>query len=148
MYPEDDWNWDIYVSRLTQKINELRKEFNDITGHGNITFRLTQFLSGHGCFNKFLNRINRAPTSRCAHCTSNLDGDADHTLLSCRAWFWYRHELFNSLGIVPGEIDPPNLNRILSASLQGEIQWSALLSFAEKVMSAKEQAERDRQGIG
>ncbi|KAL6253569.1 hypothetical protein P5V15_015819 [Pogonomyrmex californicus] len=70
------------------------------------------------------------------------------TLLDCRAWFWKRYELYNVLDFELGDIDPPDLEKILRAVLCGQQEWAALKKFAEEVMSAKEQAERDRQGIG
>jgi len=36
--------------------------------HGDTTFRLTQLLTGHGCFNRFLYRIGRAPSPGYSHC--------------------------------------------------------------------------------
>ena len=36
--------------------------------HGALSFRLTQVLTGHGCFGKFLCRIGREPTPECHHC--------------------------------------------------------------------------------
>ncbi|XP_011637277.1 uncharacterized protein LOC105427307 [Pogonomyrmex barbatus] len=109
---------------------------------------MTQLLSGHGCFNEFLYKIDRAPSPVCAHCASRKRDSADHTLLECRAWFWHRYNLYDSLGFELGDIDPPDLGKILGAMLGGRRQWSAMHLFAEKVMLAKEQAERKRQGIG
>ena len=31
-------------------------------GHGEVNYALTQFLSGHGCINAYLNKIDKAPT--------------------------------------------------------------------------------------
>ncbi|KAL0861734.1 hypothetical protein ABMA27_009210 [Loxostege sticticalis] len=36
--------------------------------HGRLTFRMTQVLSGHGCFGAYLAMIRREPTAKCHHC--------------------------------------------------------------------------------
>jgi len=51
---------------------------------GGLTFRVTQLLTGHGCFGTYLHRIEKAETASCPFC--DLDDDsADHTLQSCLA---------------------------------------------------------------
>ncbi|XP_076301992.1 uncharacterized protein LOC143220147 [Lasioglossum baleicum] len=46
---------------------------------GRRTFRLTQVLSGHGCFGEILNKIGRAVTPGCWFCDAEVDS-ALHTL--------------------------------------------------------------------
>jgi hypothetical protein len=46
------------------------------------TFRLTQLLSGHGCFRSYLHRMNRAPDSICVYC-GNEDDPAEHNIFVC-----------------------------------------------------------------
>lgn len=36
--------------------------------HSEMSFHLTQLLTGHGCFNWFLKRFGRAPSDGCSHC--------------------------------------------------------------------------------
>ncbi|KAJ0171336.1 hypothetical protein K1T71_012886 [Dendrolimus kikuchii] len=54
--------------------------------HGTLTFRLTQVLSGHGCFGRYLCRLSREPTSGCHHCDTGDEDTALHTLQVCPAW--------------------------------------------------------------
>ncbi|XP_060809911.1 uncharacterized protein LOC132904006 [Amyelois transitella] len=54
--------------------------------HGSLTYRLTQMLSGHGCFGGYLCLIGREPSAICHHCDGCADEDAQHTLEVCPAW--------------------------------------------------------------
>lgn len=67
--------------------------------HGNLTFHLTQILTGHGCFGTFLFRIGKVTSSVCEHYASGEADSAEHTLRSCTAWDLERTELFNVFGV-------------------------------------------------
>lgn len=49
--------------------------------HGGLTFRMTQILTGHGCFAAYLNRIQKMDTNLCAHCDRGLVDTSEHTLM-------------------------------------------------------------------
>ena len=49
-----------------------------------LTYRVTQVLTGHGCFGKYLHRIRKEATARCHHCHVSVDS-AQHTLEFCSA---------------------------------------------------------------
>lgn len=111
--------------------------------HGEMTFRLTQLMTGHGCFNRFLHRIGRAPSVGCSHCgpTDELgdeEDDAHHTLQRCEAFECDRERLVLAIG----PFDPGDLVRLM---LESPENWRAVARFAEDVMTAKEQAEFARQ---
>ncbi|CAH2257785.1 jg8953 [Pararge aegeria aegeria] len=103
---------------------------------GNITFRLTQVLTGHGCFGEYLFRIGREVTPRCHHCGGDQD-TAQHTLEDCPAWESERRVLINNVG---GDLSPP---AVIAAMLAKDRAWKAAASFCETVMLKKEAAERD-----
>jgi len=96
-------------------------------------------MTRHGCFNKYLLRIKKAPNAICSHCgdTSEED-DAAHTLLKCAAWNQQRDKLRRSIGQVETE---PLVTRMLAK----RENWIAVQDFAEEVMKKKEDAERERQ---
>ncbi|XP_064072393.1 uncharacterized protein LOC135193519 [Vanessa tameamea] len=50
-----------------------------------VTFRLTQVLTGHGCFGEYLCKIGREAMAVCHHCEADQD-TAQHTLEACPAW--------------------------------------------------------------
>lgn len=83
--------------------------------HGSLTFRVTQVLSGHGCFGKYLHRIGKAPTSCCEHCNKAVD-TALHTLQECEAWTAQRTILQDAIGA------DLSLSGVFSAILDSEIK--------------------------
>ncbi|XP_045777902.1 uncharacterized protein LOC123875881 [Maniola jurtina] len=106
--------------------------------HGSLTFRLTQVLTGHGCFGEYLCRIGREVTPRCHHCGEVRDS-AQHTLEECPAWEPERHILVSYVG---RDLSPP---AVIAAMLEDSEAWRAVVSFCEVVMCKKEAAERDRE---
>lgn len=58
--------------------------------HGNMNHRLTQLMTGHGCFRRFLYRIRKADSRTCLQClilgNAIFEDTAEHTLFECIAW--------------------------------------------------------------
>ncbi|CAH2098002.1 unnamed protein product [Euphydryas editha] len=107
--------------------------------HGVLTFRLTQVLTGHGCFGKYLHQIpRREATPSCHECGAPIDSVC-HTLEECAAWGPQRHDLVAEIG---GDL---SLSTVVRRMLDNERCWSAVASFCENVMSLKEAAERARE---
>jgi hypothetical protein len=105
---------------------------------GRVTFRLTQILTGHGCFGEYLNRIGREETAQCHHCGSDRDS-AQHTLEDCPAWESERRVLVAKIG---QDLCPSAIVKAMLTDAEG---WKAMTSFCEAVMRQKEAAERDRE---
>lgn len=106
--------------------------------HGQLTFRVTQVLFGHGCLGEYLHRIGKVPTPSCEHCNDGID-TALHTLRDCVAWSDQRATLQDTLGM------DLSLSGVVAAILDSEIKWKTFALFCEQVMLAKEIAERARQ---
>ncbi|MCV5003499.1 hypothetical protein OFM39_27980, partial [Escherichia coli] len=68
-----------------------------------------------------------------------MDDDALHILTRCEAFGGDRERLVQRIGT----FDPGGLVLLMLESSDG---WNAVADFVEAVMSAKESAERDRQG--
>lgn len=51
---------------------------------GEVDYYLTQVLTGHGCFRRFLFDRGRSETPNCHYC--NGDDDVEHTLFVCPKW--------------------------------------------------------------
>ncbi|KMQ85305.1 reverse transcriptase [Lasius niger] len=64
---------------------------------GGVTYRMTQVLTGHGCFGEYLCRIQKERTARCHHCGHERDS-AQHTLEDCALWAAERAELVAAVG--------------------------------------------------
>ncbi|KAJ8713774.1 hypothetical protein PYW08_007394 [Mythimna loreyi] len=61
--------------------------------HGVLTFRMTQVLTGHGKFGKFLHRIRAEETSGCRHCEASPEDTVEHSVEVCFAWEEHRRVL-------------------------------------------------------
>ncbi|XP_063891867.1 uncharacterized protein LOC135117204 [Helicoverpa armigera] len=109
--------------------------------HGALSFRLTQVLTGHGCFGKFLCRIGREPTPECHHCGICSEDSALHTLVECPAWATQRRDLAAAVDAA-GSLSLP---AVVSCMVGSEEGWNAVASFCEDVMVLKEAAERERE---
>ncbi|XP_063545412.1 uncharacterized protein LOC134753469 [Cydia strobilella] len=107
--------------------------------HGVLTFRLTQILSGHGCFGRFLWKIvGREPTPECHECGAEQD-TAQHTLEVCPAWGSQRSVLISVVG------SDLSLPAVIAAMVRQDTAWQAMLSFCEEVVAQKEKKERERE---
>ncbi|XP_022820633.1 uncharacterized protein LOC111352389 [Spodoptera litura] len=122
-------------------VEAIRPVLDDWLGrkHGSLSFRVTQVLSRHGCFSKYLCRIEREPNARCHHCVHCGEDTAQHTLAECVAWEEQRRVLTNEVG---GDLSLPAVVRKMVDSTE---LWDAVVSFCEDVMSQKETAERERE---
>ncbi|XP_063372175.1 uncharacterized protein LOC134660374 [Cydia amplana] len=106
---------------------------------GVLTFRLTQVLSGHGCFGKYLHeQAQREPTPECHGCGAREDS-AQHVLAECPVWAVEREEVIARVG------QDLSLPAVVQAMLSGEEVWQTMLDFSEHVMAGKEAAERERE---
>lgn len=111
--------------------------------HGSILFRITQLMTGHGCFGTYLHRIGKAATPYCDHCDAiEIEDSTEHTLKDCEAWTDDRNTLGETL-----ELDNVSmtLGSIVQQILVSEEKWAAFSRFANEVILKKEIAERIRQ---
>ncbi|XP_041985004.1 uncharacterized protein LOC121737396 [Aricia agestis] len=106
---------------------------------GALTFRLTQILTGHGCFGRYLCEVvKREETSACHHCNEICD-TAQHTISTFPAWDNQRSEMKNIIG------QDTTLPVLVYAMLESQDKWRAVEHFADEVISTKEEAERARE---
>ncbi|KAL6416660.1 hypothetical protein ACFW04_013266 [Cataglyphis niger] len=108
-----------------------------------MTFHLTQVLTGHGCFSKFLYRIGRRENTMCDLCGEEVD-DVLHTLRECPVWDLERIRMRRDLSIERWFA----LGDILEAILESEEKWSSFAAFVENAMRDKEDEERRRERTG
>jgi hypothetical protein len=95
---------------------------------------MTQVLTGHGVFGEYLLRIQREVTSICHHCQEEED-TAQHTLEFYPAWAEPRRVLQLVIG------ESVNPEAVVNAMLGGRHEYTAVRTFCEQVMLAKERAE-------
>lgn len=123
----------------------------------NLTFHLTQALTGHGCFRGYLQRMNRAVDSYCFYCMDPED-TVEHTLFVCPRWEDDRARMTEILRRPPApedieEIlcgprrellpdDPAVRTRLLTQALATRLE---LIAMIESILSVKEEDEREDQ---
>ncbi|XP_063366247.1 uncharacterized protein LOC134654701 [Cydia amplana] len=120
-----------------EAIRPVLKQWLD-RDHGPMTFRVTQVLSGHGCFGRYLCRLGREPTPICHECGAAED-TGQHTLAVCPAWTEQRATL---VAVVGHDLSLPAVVKTMADS---DRSWKAVVSFCEDVMARKETAERERE---
>lgn len=106
-------------------------------GHGDITYFLTQFLSGHGLFCSYLFRIKKMGSGECVYCPGKED-TAEHTFFECDRWAGKKFELETNIGL----ITPDN---VISLMLRNDEVWSAISEYVEYILRTK---KPDIEGIG
>ena len=110
-------------------------------GHGNLTYRLAQVLTGHGVFGSYLARIGREATTECWFCGAPED-DVERTIAVFPTWDEHRQRLV-------GDIGPDlSIRGLVNALLRGPREWSAVSRFSEAVLRAKEDREREYEKSG
>jgi len=109
---------------------------------GSMSFHITQLMTGHGCFNRFLWRIGKRDSADCNFCGAGED-DATHTLKFCGMWDAQRELLREKLGL---NVDF-SLSDIVDVIIVAKEAWTAFSAFAEDVMSKKEEEERRREMV-
>lgn len=126
-----------YGKRTCAAISPVLRQWID-RKHGVMTYRLTQLMSGHGCFYTYLYRIGKVESPICPFCELENDS-AEHTIQRCPEWKDEREELEGKIGL---NLELP---AIASKICEDEGAWKAFSKFAEKVMLSKEDDERIRQ---
>ncbi|KMQ89946.1 reverse transcriptase [Lasius niger] len=105
-----------------------------------MSFHLTQILTGHGYFAKFLCRIGKRINTTCDFCGEDLD-DVYHTLKDCPAWDPQRIRLKKELGLSRDF----TLNDVVESIVNSLECRRAFSKFAEEVLREKEEEERHRE---
>ncbi|KMQ87539.1 reverse transcriptase [Lasius niger] len=64
-----------------------------------MSFHLTQVLTDHGCFSKYLHRIEKKADTTCFMCGMDDEDDAYHTLRECPMWDTQRLDMRKKLNL-------------------------------------------------
>ncbi|XP_018363739.1 PREDICTED: uncharacterized protein LOC108761620 [Trachymyrmex cornetzi] len=107
-------------------------------GHGALTYRTTQVLTGHGVFESYLFRIGQRVSPICNYCRAAADTSM-HTLLFCPAWAEQRGEILEIIGV------DRTYGAVVRAIVLSEKVWAVFMTFCERVMRKKEEDERARE---
>lgn len=95
--------------------------------HGNIGYYMTQVMTDHGSFNKYLTRFKIRHESSCDSCGAPEE-NAKHILFECDKWVQERRTLNRRLGL---NITPEN---IVHEMLRSESSWKWCERYINKIM--------------
>lgn len=136
------WRTELETSKERSKpiLNAILKHWDKWIpdGPANLTYRVTQLMTGHGCFANYLHKIGATNTDTCMECNSLPDGP-EHVLFECPALEEQRKDLASIIG------SNFTYETIVSALSGAREQCSAVKNFCEQAMTTKEQNERDNE---
>ena len=104
--------------------------------HGAMEYRLTQALSGHGCFGNYLAKRVHRPTSSCRLCEEEED-DAEHILFTCPAHDDDRRRATAEIGAALSK------DKLIPTMLASQEKWDQIATFIRRVIETKEEKERE-----
>lgn len=108
-----------------------------------MTFHLSQVLTGHDCFGRYLYRIGQRSNMSCDLSGKEVD-DVYHTFRDCLAWDPERIRIKKLLGLARDF----SLGDVVDAITSSEDSWDAFFTYVEKVMRAREDEKRRREREG
>lgn len=98
--------------------------------HGEVNFYLTQFLTGHGYFRKYLFKMGKVNNPACKMCNTFEDDDVRHTFFGCSYFHRERVDLFSSIGVH----SPPSL---VQEMLRSSESWELTCVYLEGILRKK-----------
>jgi hypothetical protein len=101
--------------------------------HGEVNFYMTQFLSGHGCFRKYLHRFGHAASPFCPKC-GNVEETPEHVVFRCPRFVQLRRE-----------IPALRVENIVDEMCRKENIWNAVSSIVTQIMSELQRKWREDQ---
>lgn len=110
-------------------IPDIRRWYN--RPHGELTFELTQALTGHGCFQSYLFRIGKKLSPTCVHCNEGVEDEARHTIFVCRKFIQERRKLVESIN---GDFSTENM---ITKMLENKENWDKISTFIAQLMRIK-----------
>lgn len=103
--------------------------------HGEVDYYITQALSGHGCFNKYLYERRLKQTSSCTYCKTEAD-DAEHTLFTCQRWAEARNTFLSTVG------REFNIRNTMVSLTESEEGWRAAYITIRYIIETKAKESR------
>ncbi|KAJ8912524.1 hypothetical protein NQ315_014468 [Exocentrus adspersus] len=108
--------------------------------HGEVGYRLSQWMTGHGSFGAYRRRIGKSEEAECFHCDRDQDDTPEHTLFRCPAFLGRRDRVERDLRRVV------HVDNIVDVMLEGERNWRVIAEWVEQVMKTKEEEEWRKEG--
>lgn len=124
---QERWNTNTRGRWTAKLIPDLDTWLN--RGFGEVNYYLTQFLSGHGYFRKYLCTVGKVETPQCIYGDSELD-DAEHTFFQCTRWKSKRADLQNLVGHIA-------VDNVVKTMLNNEQNWCYVAKYVEDILRKK-----------
>lgn len=99
---------------------------------GETNYHLTQFLSGHGGFRKYLNRFGHDDSPMCPTCPE-IEEDVEHVMFHCPRF--------------TQESALPEPSSIIAYMMESEGNWSEVTEFAASIQRELRRIEAVRRGV-
>lgn len=109
-------------------INQIGKWKN--RKHGEVNYYWTQFLSGHGQFKVYYQKMNLCNSGICIYC-SEVD-TAGHTFFACTRWANLRNGINKAIGV------PLHEENVIDIALQSAEKWDHIGGYIEKILRQKD----------
>lgn len=122
------WNTDTTGRWTAKLIPNIEKWVN--RGFGDVDFYLTQMLSGHGYYRKYLHRIRKCSTPFCLYENEQIVEDAEHTFFNCTRWTENRRELEGIMG-------PLTAENVVDTIITDEANWHAFSEYCKTILRTK-----------
>lgn len=97
--------------------------------HGEVSYHLTQFLTGHGGYRQYLHRFGHDDSPICPACPEEAE-DAEHVFFNCPRF--------------TTRLEGPEPARTIEYMLQSEENWSDVTAVVKTVLEALRRIERSR----
>lgn len=122
------WNQETYGRWTAKLIPNIRIWVN--RKHGDVNYYITQMISGHGYFRKYLYKRGKCSSPFCLYEEEeNLD-DAEHTLFSCRKWVEPRLTVERQIGAITAE-------NLVEKMTTNEKNWIVISKYCEQILRTK-----------
>lgn len=108
--------------------------------HGEVNFHLTQFLSGHGCFRKYLHKIGYAESPFCPAC-NEVEETPEHVVFECPRFHMERGDTIPRLSV----------NDIVEQMCSDLSTWNSVSSAVSQIVMALQtrwRVDQNTQQIG
>lgn len=122
------WNSETNGRWTERLIPNIEKWINRRTG--DVNYYLTQMLSGHGYFRKYLYKMNKCSTPYCLYEEEEVIDDAEHTFFRCSRWTEYRHDVERIVGLITVE-------NIIDTMVIDDTNWCIIAKYCEKILRIK-----------
>ena len=104
---------------------------------GQVNYFVTQCLTGHGCYKRYLYKFRRCSTPICDYCPE-ID-DANHTIFACPRWERDRVRMNIEIGL---EVNAENMTMMMLKSAEC---WDKIEFYLTKIMKSKIDEEKNQE---